>query len=225
MAQSLASCENFLSGWKEIPSQQIEAAVFPSFVHLKNCVDRRVSSLSIGAQNCSTEEAGAFTGEISAQMLKEIGVKYCLVGHSERRQRGGETNETLALKLSQLEKVGIQAVFCIGETKEQRQKNQTQAILKDQIQPALDSKMDLILAYEPVWAIGTGLSASVEEIDECHRYIASLMSAPILYGGSVKIENASSILEISAVQGLLIGGASLRVETFSKICGFALESL
>lgn len=225
MAQARASAIEFVKRWSHPADAALEICLFPSFVHLVDCVRERVAHLRIGAQDCSTEMEGAFTGEISARMLAELKVDYCLVGHSERRKRAYETPESLKSKLRQLILVGIRPVFCIGESLEERKSGRTTEVLRQQLEVLreLDAQ-SLILAYEPVWAIGTGLVASTQEISEAHAFIrARCPQNPILYGGSVKRDNAQEILTLPHVEGLLVGGASLQREVFEGICSDSLQ--
>jgi len=221
MAQGQTKAREFVSRWT-FESSQVFATVFPSFVHLSDCSREKPSNLQLGAQDCSNEMEGAFTGEVSARVLAEIGIRYCLVGHSERRARFFEDNSLLAAKLHQLKLVGITPVFCCGETLEMRQKAQVFQVLESQLEALKGLGIDYILAYEPVWAIGTGLTAENAQIEEVHRFLSQkLPGVPLLYGGSVKRENAEAILGIPHVDGLLIGGASLQIEVFEEICGIA----
>jgi triosephosphate isomerase len=217
MSQFRTAGLEFVSRWS-FRSNQVTAAVFPSFVHLSECLRERKADLQIGAQDCSNEVEGAFTGEVSARMLAEMGVRYCLVGHSERRIRFQESNELLSQKLHQLSLVGVTPVFCVGESLQERKSGKVFEVLEGQLK-ALQSQKDVILAYEPVWAIGTGLSAQADQIREVHGFLHNHSpDLPILYGGSVKPESTASILSVDHVHGLLVGGASLRPESFIAIC-------
>ncbi len=221
MAQGQTKAREFVGRWN-FENPEVTASVFPSFVHLSECSREKKSGLQIGAQDCSSEMEGAFTGEVSARVLAEIGVRHCLVGHSERRARFHEDNSVLSAKLHQLKLVGITPVFCCGETLEMRQKGHVFQVLESQLEALKGLGIDYILAYEPVWAIGTGVTAELPQIEEVHRFLSQkLPGVPLLYGGSVKLENAESILGISQVHGLLIGGASLQREVFEEICTIA----
>jgi len=183
----------------------------------------------IGTQNVSEHEKGAFTGEISAKMLKDKGVNFCIVGHSERRAMYGDTNEVVNAKINRLLECEITPLLCIGETLEEYEKGITKEVLKNQLVNSLaniESKVlsGLIVAYEPVWAIGTGKTATNQEIKNCVEYIVGILDSilgnnkvPVLYGGSVNENNAKDILSIPNVSGALIGGASLKVESFLGI--------
>ena len=230
MAQSFEGMRHFFASSTQRKKETgLGVAVFPSFTHLDEALrlSRSHEVYSVGAQDCSDEKVGAFTGEVSADSLKEMGVSLCLVGHSERRQRAHETPQSLSKKLALLHDCGVLPIFCVGETLAERESGRFEEILSAQLGVLEAYSGKLILAYEPVWAIGTGLTATAAQIQEAHAYILEQLSGPwpLLYGGSVKLENAQEILSLEGVHGLLIGGASLTVDVFEKICGFALESL
>jgi len=179
------------------------------------------------AQNCHWEEKGAFTGETSVSMIKACGAEYVIVGHSERRQYFGETDELVNKKISAIISSDLDPIFCIGETLNQRESGETASVLKKQICDGLnniESLSSIIIAYEPVWAIGTGLTADAEQIEKAHSHIVNVVSelyekinVRVLYGGSVNSNNADQLIKIPKVDGFLIGGASLDVESFSSI--------
>ena len=181
-----------------------------------------------GAQNIYHEEFGAYTGENSATTLSSMGGQYVLVGHSERRQKFGETDADVNAKIKMALNAKLVPVLCLGELLEERQAHQTQKVLQRQLAQALagiESKSHFVLAYEPVWAIGTGLTASAQEITDAHQTLRQtlqdlghLPSISILYGGSVKPENAAQILQTPGVDGLLVGGASLKAESLHALC-------
>lgn len=190
------------------------------------------TNIVIGAQNMHPEHQGAFTGEISSWMLKEIGAEFVLLGHSERRQYFGETDQFINAKVVRALKDDLVPVFCVGETLEQRKDGLMERVLKEQIHEGLKGipkaeSNQIIVAYEPVWAIGTGQVATPEMAQEaheiCRKALAELFSTqhaqkmPILYGGSVKPENIESLMDRSDVDGALVGGASLEPETFAQI--------
>ncbi len=192
------------------------------------------SSVKIGAQNVHWELEGAFTGEVSVPMLQEVGCDFAIVGHSERRHIFGETHELCAKRAAAALKQKFTVIFCVGETLDERKKGITNKVLEEQMKPLLDLINDednsrVIIAYEPVWAIGTGVVAQVPDIDEAHtaifKYWETKFSGkcpPILYGGSVSPENLKEILEVKLVAGGLIGGASLKyesMEAMAKISG------
>lgn len=222
MAQTLSSCADFFNHWELATDARRRIALFPSFTHLAACgelIRRRNLKISMGGQDCSTESKGAFTGEISATQLSELSCEFVLVGHSERRQRAKETPETLRKRLDQAFEAKLTPVYCIGETEAERDAGKVNDVLSKQLEIVAFEKRGFLLAYEPVWAIGTGRSASSKDIDEAHSFIWNKVpsSQSVLYGGSVKPENAEEILNIGSVTGLLVGGASLKVTDFSKI--------
>src|SRR5581483_6114674 len=167
--------------------------------------------------NVHWEPEGAYTGEISPPMLLELGVAGSLVGHSERRQYFGETDDTVARRARAALDAGLQVIACVGETRGERETGETEDVLRRQLS-VLEPHPALVLAYEPVWAIGTGLTATPEMAQDAHAFIKSLLAAPVLYGGSVKPDNAGALLAQPDVDGALVGGASLEVESFKAIC-------
>lgn len=179
------------------------------------------SKIRIGAQNMHEAKEGAFTGEISAEMLKASGASFVLLGHSERRNLFGETDEKVHQKLVRALQVGLIPVVCVGEKLEERQHGKTEAVLRRQIEAALlgVDPEKIVLAYEPVWAIGTGKSASAEMAQDTHAFCRTIVGAktPILYGGSVQIDNVSSFCSQTDIDGVLVGGASLHPENFAQI--------
>jgi len=211
-----------------------EVRLYPPFLYLNeiNKLVQRNESLSIGAQNCHHEEKGAFTGEISAEMLRSMHIRHVLVGHSERRMYFKETNEQLLAKLKLALNNDIQPVFCCGEPLEHREAGTHPHFIENQLSRALfllDPKTvgQCVIAYEPIWAIGTGVTASKEQAQEMHAFIRSLVdqkfgttiaeNIQILYGGSVKPDNAADLFAMPDVDGGLVGGASLSAEQFIAI--------
>ncbi len=202
-------------------------AVYISDIH--NVI--KDTPLSLGAQNVGDQESGAYTGEISASMLKDCSCTYALVGHSERRSYYGDTNESVATRFVQAQKQGIVPVLCIGETLEERENDNTFAVIDKQLNAVIDlagidALENSVLAYEPVWAIGTGKTASDDQAQEVHKYIREQIATKsqtvaekiqILYGGSVKPGNAKAIFAMPDIDGGLIGGASLDAESFLAI--------
>ena len=187
-----------------------------------------MKGLTLGAQNVYFEEKGAFTGEISVAMLKDLKVEYVIIGHSERRKYFGETDENINKKVKKALEAGLKVIFCIGETAEENINNQKKEVLEKQIKRGLDGINDLAnisIAYEPVWAIGTGNNCSVEEAKQTLIYIKSLLTLSkaegketrVLYGGSVKSDNSGAYIKDAGANGLLVGGASLNPEEFVKI--------
>ena len=202
------------------PPGGVDAVVAPPYTSLREAV---ASGLTVYAQSVHWADDGAYTGEISAAFLKELGVAGALVGHSERRQHFGETDETTARRADQAFAWGLRVIACVGETEGEREAGETEAVLRRQVS-ALPPHPDLVVAYEPVWAIGTGRTATPEIVQEAHALIKSLVDAPVLYGGSVKPDNAAELLALPAVDGALVGGASLDVESFTAICLAASRS-
>ena len=192
----------------------LDAIVCPPYTRLRECVE---AGLTTYAQNVHWEAEGAYTGEISAAMLLELGVTGSLVGHSERRQYFGETDETVAKRMRGALDAGLHVIACVGETLAERESGETENVLRRQLS-VLEPHPQLVLAYEPVWAIGTGLTATPEMAQEAHAFIKSLLDAPVLYGGSVKPDNAGTLLAQPDVDGALVGGASLDVDSFRAIC-------
>lgn len=184
--------------------------------------------LYVGAQNCSEHDSGAYTGEIAPAMLKDVGCQYVIVGHSERRNLFQETDAVIAQKVVAAQQANLTAVLCVGESLEQREQGQTIAVVTEQIKAAIgDADLtNLVIAYEPVWAIGTGKTASPEQAQEVHKAIRDYLQSEhghgdtvaLLYGGSVKADNASVLFAQPDIDGGLIGGASLDTEQFRAIC-------
>ena len=176
--------------------------------------------VSVYAQNAHWEPHGAYTGEVAAEMLVELGVRGTLVGHSERRQLFGETDEMVARRARAALAAGLDVIACVGETLEQRESEDTELVLKIQCEAIAYAceGHDYVIAYEPVWAIGTGRTATPELAQEAHEFVKSIADVPVLYGGSVKPENARELLSMPAVDGALVGGASLDPDSFLAIC-------
>src|SRR6266498_2990159 len=196
----------------------VDAVVCPPFVSLAVAVQLLAETdIAVAAQNVHWEPEGAFTGEISAPMLRELGVYGAIVGHSERRQHFGETDETVARRARAALDAGLSVIACVGETEAEREAGDTEQVLRRQVS-VLEADEQLVVAYEPVWAIGTGKTATPELAQEAHALIKSLLHVPVLYGGSVKPENAAELMAQPAVDGALVGGASLDVDSFIAIC-------
>jgi triosephosphate isomerase len=196
----------------------LEHVVAPPFTRLRDCVE---AGLTTYAQNVHWEPEGAFTGEISAPFLQELGVVGAIVGHSERRQYFGETDTTVARRTHAALQAGLHVIACVGETWEERESGDTETVLRIQVEAIRDACGEherLVLAYEPVWAIGTGKTATPELAQEAHAFVKSLLDVPVLYGGSVKADNAADLLAQPAVDGALVGGASLDIDSFVAIC-------
>ena len=191
------------------------------------------SKIKLGAENVAWADNGAFTGEISAEMLKEIGVEYVIIGHSERRQYFGETDESVNMRLIQALKNDLKPIVCVGETLTEREKNKTKKVLKKQVLEGLKNVTDfsnVVIAYEPVWAIGTGKTATAEDANKTIGYIRSLVkktwgaevakSLRIQYGGSMKPSNAKELMAMRHIDGGLIGGAALKAQDFASIVNY-----
>jgi triosephosphate isomerase (TIM) len=197
---------------------EANVVVCPPFVSLVIAVELLAASeIAVAAQNVHWEEEGAFTGESSAPMLRELGLYGAIVGHSERRQYFGETDETVGRRAEAALENGLAVIACIGETEDERATGKTKDILGQQLSVLPDDDA-LVIAYEPVWAIGTGLTPTAELVQEAHAFIKSLLPRPVLYGGSVKPENAADLLACPDVDGALVGGASLHLGSFAAIC-------
>ena len=212
-----------------------EVIICPPFPYLEMLTDYEFDEqrFNVGAQNCSAYDKGAYTGEVSAKMLKSIDVDYCIVGHSERRKYFGETNEILAEKINRLIENNMSPIYCVGEVLEEREAGRHFDVVKEQLEKGLfhldgDAIYDTIIAYEPVWAIGTGKTATPEQAQEVHAFIRKLLEGMycphcagdmrILYGGSMKPSNAEGLLAQPDIDGGLIGGASLKADDFVSIC-------
>jgi triosephosphate isomerase len=200
------------------PPEGAEAVLCPPFVSLAVAAE---SGHTVFAQNVHWAAEGAYTGEVSAPMLRELGVAGAIVGHSERRQYFGETDETVARRTAAALEHGLRVIACVGESLEERESGQMELVLRVQVEALADAAGPherLVIAYEPVWAIGTGKTATPEQAQEAHSFIKTLLELPVLYGGSVKPENAAELLSQPEVDGALVGGASLEVESFTAIC-------
>jgi len=227
-AAASAFCNAFLAETGRFGEAVV--GLFPPFVSLAAVGGALAGSkVGLGAQSCHQEAGGAFTGEIAPEMLREAGCRWVLVGHSERRHVLGETDETVRLKLEAALRAGLEPVLCVGEKIEERDAGKTEEVLRRQCKAALGDlgpAPGLILAYEPVWAIGTGRTATVEQAVEAHRFLRSELGRlgvagsgdiPILYGGSVKPSNAAELLSGDEVAGALVGGASLEPAGFADL--------
>jgi triosephosphate isomerase (TIM) len=207
------------------PPEGVDVVICPPFGSLGAAV---ASGRTIFAQNVHWANEGAFTGEVSTRILLELGVQGAIVGHSERRQYFGETDETVARRVAAALEHGLRVIACVGESLEERESGQMELVLRVQVEAIADAAgahAGLVLAYEPVWAIGTGRTASPEQAQEAHAFIKSLLDVPVLYGGSVKPDNAAELLSQPDVDGALVGGASLDVESFTAICQAAVSAV
>lgn len=214
-------------------NNNIEIAIIPSYIHLSGIQNLlKDSSIKLGAQNCHHKNSGAYTGEISPAALANIGIKYVIIGHSERRQYNGETNEILAAKINAALENGLTPIYCFGETLWERENNLELTINECQVREGLfhlteDQIKKVVLAYEPVWAIGTGKTATSVQAQRMHSFVRELLkekynretaeSISILYGGSMKPENAKELLSCPDIDGGLVGGAALESRSFVEI--------
>ncbi|MDD2852985.1 MAG: triose-phosphate isomerase [Desulfuromonadaceae bacterium] len=217
-------------------AQGVEIVVAPVFTSLSRVSDAaKDSRIKIAAQDCYWEEEGAFTGEVSPKLLKDAGCSYVIIGHSERRQFFGETDATVNKKINAVIAAGLTAIVCVGESLAERESAQTFSVIETQIQGGLtglakEALSHIIIAYEPVWAIGTGKTASEGQAQEVHSFIRQLIArifdqsvagaVRILYGGSVKPDNVKGLMSQPDIDGALVGGASLKAESFSAIVCF-----
>jgi len=214
----------------------IDVAICPSFLALEAMVDStRGSRVQVYAQNMCSVPEGPFTGEVSPRMLMEIGVHGVVLGHSERREQFGETDRALQLKVPAALEAGLLPILCVGETEEERERGDTERKLRHQVQEALarletERLGEVVIAYEPIWAIGTGRVATAEQAQEAVAFVRALVGdrsreqsgrTRVLYGGSVKPENAAELLALPDVDGALVGGASLEAESFAAIVAAA----
>ncbi len=235
-AESVKFVEELGSGLVPKNLKDMEVLVCPPFTSLDRIKEViQPHEIHLGAQNCYHQGSGAFTGEISIPMLKDTGCEYIIIGHSERRHIFNESNDLINNKVNAVLEAGLKPIMCIGETLDERNQNKTFDILKEQIDKGLNgidvNKLEnLVFAYEPVWAIGTGISAEPPQIEEAHKWIRDYLSRQfgsvtemtmILYGGSMKPKNAESILTLEGVNGGLIGGASLDPSSFLSIISIA----
>jgi triosephosphate isomerase len=217
----------------------VEVAICPPYLALQAMVDSaRGSAVQVFAQNMHEADEGAYTGEVCATMLAEIDVGGVILGHSERRQHYGETDRALQHKVPRALEVGLIPILCVGETEEERERGDTERKLRHQVQEALDKVplerlAEVVIAYEPIWAIGTGLSATAEQAQDAVAFVRALVegfdkaagqAVRVLYGGSLKPDNAAELLALPDVDGALVGGASLDPEAFAAIVETALAS-
>ena len=209
----------------------VEVVIIPPAIYVGDVVANAGGSLSVGVQNVGQWSSGAYTGEISAEMAVDQGCQYALIGHSERRQLFGESDDVVAEKVGRVISAGLYAVLCVGETLEEREAGKAESVVASQVKAGLagvakDQWQRVIVAYEPVWAIGTGKTATAQDAQAMHaslRQVLSEMGAPankisLLYGGSVKADNAAALFAEPDIDGGLIGGASLKAEDFVSIC-------
>ena len=221
---------DILSGMSEVSSEVVVCAPFPYLSQVETLIVD--SQVKLGAQNLNTNSAGAFTGEVSANMIKDFGARHVIVGHSERRSLYGETSSLVAEKVKAALDNDLTPLLCVGESLEQREAGETETVVAEQINAVIElvgigAFRNIIIAYEPVWAIGTGKTASPEQAQAAHLFIRSLLgegnksiaqSTPILYGGSMNAGNANELISCADIDGGLIGGAALKAEDFLQIC-------
>ena len=219
-----------LSGMEGVNSEVLVCVPFPYLSQVELLIEG--SNLKLGAQNININASGAFTGEISADMIKDFGAKHVIVGHSERRSLYGETSSVVAKKTKAALDAGMTPLLCVGESLEHRKSGNTEAVVEEQINAVIellgiDSFHNIIVAYEPVWAIGTGMTATPEQAQAVHLFIRNLLGesseniaqkTPILYGGSMNAGNAVELISCPDIDGGLIGGAALKAEDFLQIC-------
>ncbi len=237
MNKTLAEALEFAEAFKELyQGTDVRAAICAPFVHLtplKKAFEG--TEIKVGAQNVHFEQKGAFTGEISVAMLEEIGVDYCIVGHSERREYFGETDETVNKKLMTLSETSIIPILCVGEVLSQREEGREKEVVEKQVKAALTGVpsgdvAQMVIAYEPVWAIGTGRTASAQQAEEMCRHIRDVVSElyeeetacglTIQYGGSMKPDNVTELMNMENIDGGLVGGASLSADDFMRMIDF-----
>ena len=222
--------DGILSGMEGVNSEVLVCVPFPYMSQVESLIEG--SNLKLGAQNININSSGAFTGEVSADMIKDFGAKHVIVGHSERRSLYGETSSVVAEKTKAAIDAGLSPLLCVGESLEQREAGKTEAVVAEQINAVIElvgieSFDSIIIAYEPVWAIGTGMTATPEQAQAVHFFIRNLLGesseniaqkTPILYGGSMNAGNAVELISCPDIDGGLIGGAALKAEDFLQIC-------
>jgi triosephosphate isomerase len=238
MNKTIAEAEAFIGALlpRMSDAEGVDVAICPPYTALQAMVDSaRGSRVEVFAQNVHEADSGAYTGEVSAPMLTEIDVHGVLLGHSERRQYYNETDRALQLKVPKALEAGLKPILCVGETEEERERGETERKLRHQVQEGLDKVPterlgDVVIAYEPIWAIGTGLVATAEQAQEAVAFVRALVegfdkqaaqAVRILYGGSLKPDNAEELLGLPDVDGALVGGASLEADSFATIIEIA----
>jgi triosephosphate isomerase len=237
MNKDIKEADSFIKNFKNHikntkDTEIVICAPFTLLSELKRLLNK--SNIILGAQNMHFEKEGAFTGEVSASMLKDIGCEYVILGHSERRQYFNETDELINKKIKAALKNNLKPILCIGETLDQRDNNETLKVIERQLTSCLegiDEVKNVAIAYEPIWAIGTGKTATPSQAEEIHKFIRELLTnvynenisqkTRIIYGGSMKPENAKELLSMPNINGGLVGGASLDAKSFGEICGMS----
>jgi triosephosphate isomerase (TIM) len=229
MNGALSAVEVFAETWGSVViPNDVQIVICPPYVYLSAVREAMPREVQLGAQDCAGHKAGAFTGEVAADMLVESGCAWVIVGHSERRQYHAETDELVAQKAQLAQEAGLCAVVCVGEQLGQREAGEHQQVVAAQLAGSLDGVdlKNLVVAYEPVWAIGTGHSASPQQAEDMHRWIkdclmkhygADAQQIPVIYGGSVKPETAAELFACETIDGALVGGASLEATSFAEI--------
>lgn len=229
MNGALSAVEVFAEAWGSVViPNDVQIVICPPYVYLSAVREAMPREVQLGAQDCAGHKAGAFTGEVAADMLVESGCAWVIVGHSERRQYHAETDELVAQKAQLAQEAGLCAVVCVGEQLGQREAGEHQQVVAAQLAGSLDGVdlKNLVVAYEPVWAIGTGHSASPQQAEDMHRWIkdclmkhygADAQQIPVIYGGSVKPETAAELFACETIDGALVGGASLEATSFAEI--------
>lgn len=229
MNGALSAVEAFAETWGSVViPNDVQIVICPPYVYLSAVREAMPREVQLGAQDCAGHKAGAFTGEVAADMLVESGCAWVIVGHSERRQYHAETDELVAQKAQLAQEAGLCAVVCVGEQLGQREAGEHQQVVAAQLAGSLDGVdlKNLVVAYEPVWAIGTGHSASPQQAEDMHRWIkdclmkhygADAQQIPVIYGGSVKPETAAELFACETIDGALVGGASLEATSFAEI--------
>jgi triosephosphate isomerase len=242
MHKTIAEAEEYVSGLlpRVSSAEGVEIALCTPFTSLQAVVDStRGSRVEVYAQNMHQAPDGAFTGEVSGPMLDEIGVHGVVLGHSERREHNNETDRALAEKLASALGIGLRPILCVGETEEERERGDTERKLRHQVQAGLEKLSNeqlgvIAIAYEPIWAIGTGLTATPEQAQDAIGFVRALVAdrdreqaerTRILYGGSVKPDNAAELLALPDVDGALVGGGSLDVDSFAAIIDAAVQAV
>jgi len=241
MNGNLSLVKDMIDGMQELQlNDNVQVVICPSFPYLAAFAnfaqtENLQKSIQLGCQNVNENQSGAYTGEVSPDMLKECTVKYVIIGHSERRSLFNESSALVAKKVATALEAGLTPILCIGESEAERDNAQTNSVLSSQIQPVIDEIgiekfADVVVAYEPVWAIGTGKTASPEMAQETHQFIRQFLAdnnaeiadkVPLLYGGSMNAANCEKLLAQTDIDGGLIGGASLKVDEFKIICSTA----
>ena len=221
---------DILSGASDVSTEVIVCAPFPYLSQVEALIEG--SNLMLGAQNLNVNASGAFTGEVSAEMIKDFGANHVIVGHSERRSLYGETSEIVAEKTKAAINSGLTPILCLGESFDQRESGKTESVVSEQLNKVIkmvgiEAFNNIIIAYEPVWAIGTGMTATPEQAQAVHKFIRDLLASSsqdiadktaILYGGSMNAGNAVELISCADIDGGLIGGAALKAEDFLQIC-------